>query len=187
VGGLLRHHVRAMAEADDDQLPISAIARQSETEPAEHTEEDTGAVPPTSRGLSPFLPAGRMLGDQTMVRTITLAAGSRLPAGDYTLIDCFCSDPACDCRRSIIQVFHDDRCVSMVAVGWETEAFYEAWCGQGPLDAQTLSELKGPAITMDSPDLVDPEAMLHCFRTLILDSAYFGVLKQHYRQIRQAL
>jgi len=122
-----------------------------------------------------FMPAGELLGATTRVRTLTIRGAPSLPDGSYSLLDCYCTDPACDCRKTMIQVHHERRFVSMISFGWESAAYYSTWYG-APCDEQTIREMQGPSIDISSPDRVPRQAML-AFFTSILDDDY----RQHFR------
>jgi len=74
-----------------------------------------------------FKPAGEVLGDGHPVRTVTISDEPRLPDGEYKFVDYYCTNKACDCRKTIIRIFHENRCVSIVNYGWENPKFYLKW------------------------------------------------------------
>ncbi len=132
-----------------------------------------------------FIPAGELLGATTRVRTLTLRGAPGLPDGAYSLVDCYCIDPDCDCRKTMIQVHLDHRFVSLIAFGWESAEYYTRWYGRN-LDERTLAEMKGPSIDILSPDLVQPEAML-AFFTSICEGDYRQHLQSQYVRFKTAL
>ena len=132
-----------------------------------------------------FIPAGEILGENSLVRSLTLSGHPVLPEGTYGLIDAYCTDPGCDCRKVMILVHLNERHVSTINYGWESEAFYRAWYGS-PLDAQTLSEMQGPSIDIGSPNLVQPKAMLAFFIKL-LDQRYREHFRDQYTRFRAAV
>ena len=79
--------------------------------------------------LSPFLPAGELLGPECQIRSVTLSADPYLPSGAYHFIDTYRPDNTCDCRKTIIQIFHEEKLVSIVSFGWENPKFYLRWLG----------------------------------------------------------
>ncbi|MEX2580057.1 MAG: SEC-C metal-binding domain-containing protein [Verrucomicrobiales bacterium] len=132
--------------------------------------------------ITPFAPAGEILGPECQVRSIVLADDPRLPDGEYTFVDTYCTDPACDCRKTIIQVMHDDRLVSLVNFGWERPKFYLRWLGPAA-DRDLAAEMSGLSIDIASPDRVSREGMLVLMNHL-LDDRWISMLKDHYRRIR---
>ncbi len=49
------------------------------------------------------------------VRFVQIGDGSFLPSGNYRFVDTYCVDPACDCRKTIIQVYHEDVIISLIS------------------------------------------------------------------------
>ena len=72
-----------------------------------------------------FIPAGEIIGAAHQVRTVGLRASRQLPDGDYRFVDTYCTDPSCDCRKTIILVYRNDVHVSTINFGWERESFYQ--------------------------------------------------------------
>ena len=134
-----------------------------------------------------FMAAGEILGNAARVRTLTIARHRDLPDGAYAMVDTYCTDPGCDCRKTMIQVHLDRRHVSTINFGWESPKFYARWYGAPPGD-RTLAEMKGPCIDLSSPDLdlVPPGAMLAFFSAL-LDAHYIEHLRSQYTRLRAAL
>lgn len=126
-----------------------------------------------------FVAAGEILGAAARVRTLTLAQHPELPDGSYAMVDTYCTDLGCDCRKTMILVHLDQRHVSTIHFGWESPAFYARWYGRA-LDDRTL------AIDLNSPDRVPPGAMLAFFGAL-LDARYIEHLRSQYARFRAAL
>lgn len=101
------------------------------------------------------------------------------------MVETYCTDPGCDCRKSMILVHLNERHVSTINFGWESPKFYARWYG-APLDARTLAEMKGPSIDLSSPNKVPPAAMLAFFSSL-LDELYIDHIRSHYKRFRAAL
>lgn len=133
--------------------------------------------------LSSFLPAGEILGPECQVRTVVIADAPYLPSGEYTFIDTYCGDNTCDCRRTIIQIFHDKKLVSVVSFGWESPKFYLRWLNSTK-DRKLADEMSGLTIDFSSPDLVSPKGILLLVNHL-LDEKWISMLKENYRLIRE--
>lgn len=133
--------------------------------------------------LSPFIPAGELLGPESQVRSVTLAADPYLPAGEYHFIDTYCSDNKCDCRKTIIQIFHDQKLVSIVSYGWESPKFYLRWLGS-TRDVELAKEMSGVSIDSSSPDRVSSKGILLLINHL-MDEKWIALLKENYRLIRK--
>ena len=134
--------------------------------------------------MNPFIPAGELLGPDCAVRSVVLADAPHLPDGEYTFVDSYCTDNTCDCRKTIIQIMHDGRIVSVVSFGWESPRFYLRWLGSAG-DCELADEMSGLSIDLSSPDLVSPKGILLLLNHL-LNEKWIGMLKEHYRLIRES-
>jgi len=57
-------------------------------------------------------------------------ARPRLPVKAYWLLEYYCDEPACDCRRVFLDVVADgwhSRVFASIHYGWETLEFYRPW------------------------------------------------------------
>lgn len=130
-----------------------------------------------------FIPAGELLGPDHQVRTVVINADPHLPDGEYCFVDSYCTEPGCDCRKTIIQVFHDDERVSIVSYGWESAKFYTAW--MKPLkDPKLAREMSGLSVDILGPDLVSPKDIL-TFMNRLMDETWIAKIKESYRRIRE--
>lgn len=132
-----------------------------------------------------FIAAGEILGAAAHVRTLTIAHHPELPDGAYAMVDAYCTDLDCDCRKTMILVHLDHRHVATINFGWESAEFYARRYGAA-LDDRTLADMKGPSIDLSSPDLVPPGAMLAFFSAL-LEPPYLEHLRLQYTHFRAAL
>lgn len=129
-----------------------------------------------------FIPAGDLIGLAHQVRTVRLRQNGQLPGGNYRFIDTHCTDPGCDCRKTMILVYRDDVHVSTINFGWEPAAFYQAWMGAASEDDLAIS-MSGASIDITSPDGVPPREMLALFHAL-LDEAWIAKFKLHYTGVK---
>ncbi len=132
-----------------------------------------------------FIPAGEIIGEKHQVRTVTIAQSPQLPDGEYSFIDTYCTDPRCDCRKTMIQVMHEGRLVSIINYGWESREFYRSWMGSSD-DGYPMPEMHGASIDITSPDLVSPNGVLGLFNSL-LNEMWVGKFKRHYREVKGAV
>ncbi|MEN9974380.1 MAG: motif [Verrucomicrobiota bacterium] len=135
--------------------------------------------------LSPFIPAGEILGPECQVRTVSIADAPYLPAGAYTFIDTYCTDNTCDCRKTIIQIIHDNKVVSIVSFGWESPIFYLRWLNSVQL-LELAKEMSGVSIDSTSPNLVSRQGILLLVKHL-MDKNWISRIKENYRLIRQTI
>lgn len=53
-----------------------------------------------------------------------------IPAGTYSFLEMFCTDPSCDCRRAMIRVVNENaKTEAFLSYGWENRQFYVDWMG----------------------------------------------------------
>jgi len=132
-----------------------------------------------------FIPAGEIIGDAHQVRTVTISQNPKLPDGEYSFIDAYCSNPKCDCRKTMIQVFHKDKLVSIINFGWESVSYYKKWMNIRE-DDNLMSEMHGASIDITSPDLVSADEMLALFNVLLND-IWIAKIKRHYSEVKTAI
>ncbi len=97
----------------------------------------------------------------------------------------YCSDPGCDCRKTMIQVMHNDRLVSIINYGWESAAFYKKWMGSSVED-KSFPAMNGASIDITSPNLVNGEGVLGLFNALLNDM-WIAKFKRHYKEVKGAV
>lgn len=120
-------------------------------------------------------------------RTITIMNHARIPTGNYGLIEMYCNEPACDCRRVFFDLYDSERGRSMaiIAYGWESEKFYAKWFGEG--DPETIRDLQGPVLNFGSPQSKYAPAFLALIEGILEDREYVSRLKRHYRIFKDAI
>lgn len=117
------------------------------------------------------------------MRTVVISDDPNLPDGEYTFIDTYCTDNTCDCRKTIIQIFHQKKHVSTVNYGWENPKFYLRWLNSTK-DRELAEEMSGLSIDYSSPDRVSPKGILILINHL-MDKKWISMLKENYRLIRK--
>ncbi len=132
-----------------------------------------------------FEAAGELIGSAHRVRTVELADIRELPDGEYMFVDMYCIDPGCDCRKTIIRVYHNGKHVSTLNYGWESPAFYPAfyrrWMRRGD-----DTGMAGVSVAFESPDLVSQRGILSLFMAL-LDERWTRGFKKHYAAVKKVL
>lgn len=121
------------------------------------------------------------------VRTFFAVNDPELPDDAYTLIEAYCNEPDCDCRRVFFNVYSQERqrVVAVVAYGWESRAFYREWLGMD--DPEAIRELKGPALNSLSRQSAFAPIILERVKEILKDPAYVERLKRHYRMFRETV
>jgi hypothetical protein len=132
-----------------------------------------------------FIPAGELIGDAHQVRTVRIARSPQLPDGEYSFVDMYCPDPECDCRKTMIQVLHNGKPVSMINYGWEPAEFYKKWMG-GRTEGNPCLPMDGATIDLASQNLVSKSGILGLFNALLND-VWIGKFKRHYKEFKSAV
>jgi hypothetical protein len=111
-----------------------------------------------------------------------------LPAGQYSMIEMYCDEPGCDCRRVLFMVVSRDfeKPLAIVNYGWESVDFYAR---RAPFLSRKMAEdLHGPSLNPGSPQSKMAPAILSLIREVVLqDPAYIERLKRHYAMVREAV
>src|SRR6266404_5222903 len=126
-----------------------------------------------------------LLESETKACTVrTPVAG--LPAGMYIFLEFYCTDPACDCRRVLLQVWgvKQDRVLACIHYGWETEEFYTEFCG----NPETARVLRAGVLDPDRRRSKVAPVLLRIFRVVLLrDKTYVARLKRHYEMFKRSI
>lgn len=125
-----------------------------------------------------FIPAGEIV-DNVQIRTVTISSDPNLPDGEYAFVDMYCTDDACDCRKTMVAVMHNGAQVATVDFGWETDAYYQKWMGG---EAAGMPKMSGASIAMCSKANLR-EGVLILFNHL-LNEQWIGKFKEHYRLVK---
>jgi hypothetical protein len=118
-------------------------------------------------------------------RAFTVMRNSELPSGTYSLVEMYCDERGCDCRRVFFSVISSvtKKMEAVIAFGWESPKFYEKWFGDN--DPAVIHELKGPALNTASPQSRNAPAILKTVENVVLcDTKYIDRLKRHYKMFR---
>ena len=113
---------------------------------------------------------------------IILGENEELPKGKYILLESYCTDSGCDCRRVFINVLHGEKILATIGYGWENVGFYEQWLGIKDM----AQEMKGPILELTGQQTEYSEALLKLFKKVILpDKIFVERLKNHYAMFKK--
>ena len=120
------------------------------------------------------------------MQTFVVPKGFKLlPPGDYGLLELFCEDQDCDCRRVILLVVRPDgknKIWATINFGWETADFYTEWSH----DPESAQEMASATLEPFGAQSKYSPALLDLCKTILRDSAYLDRLKRHYQMFRNA-
>ena len=113
-----------------------------------------------------------------------------LPADEYGLLEAYCDEEDCDCRRVFFNVVSRRRndVVAVVAYGWESEAFYRKWWGSesnNEIERLAINEMHGLVLNSASCQSELAPAILKLVAFLLEDPAYVARIKRHYRLFKE--
>lgn len=103
----------------------------------------------------------------------------------YPMIEFYCIDPACDCRRLMVNVYPDlslEEPLAIITYGWDSLAFYEKWLpGYDPV------ETKGPALEFYSPHTELAHRILERFKERLKEYPLDAIFARHYQAVKAEL
>jgi hypothetical protein len=107
-------------------------------------------------------------------RVINLFVSQRgVPAGSYGLLESYCPDPACDCRRVMLNVVEEkrpERFLASISYGFDRD-----------------EEMAGPFLDPLNPQSPYAEELLVLVERVVLsDPRYVARLERHYTLVKQA-
>lgn len=110
-----------------------------------------------------------------------------LPAGEYTLVEAFCDEQDCDCRRVMFDVVTPEHKtpVAVIAYGWETNHFYSKWFGKK--DENIIKMMQGPILNDMSEQGPYAGELLAMVKGVLKDESYVNRIKRHYKIFRDKL
>jgi len=122
-------------------------------------------------------------------RTLIIFNDPVLPSDEYGLIEMYCDEPGCDCRRVMFNVasWRTGKTLAVIAYGWESKAFYRKWYRYDEPE-NIIKELQGPVLNSMSPQSKLAPALLEkVTRFALQDQKYVNRLKRHYQMFRDAI
>jgi hypothetical protein len=139
-----------------------------------------------------YVPFPALFGEKGWYEMSIVGVGRHpiLPPDNYALVEAYCTDKNCDCRRVFINVLAQKRKepLAVIAYGWESEAYYRKWYGgkDDDLARMVVDEMMGPILNSASPQSKLAPALLELVRDLISkDPAYVARLKRHYQMFKE--
>ena len=111
---------------------------------------------------------------------------SDIPDGQYLLLDSYCDDPDCDCRRVMVNVVSCDdprNILATINYGWESVEFYKEFMYG---DEKSAGYATGAALDILNFQSDLAPAFLRIFEQT-LTQIYVETLKNHYKMFKQAI
>jgi hypothetical protein len=116
-----------------------------------------------------------------------LSPQTRAPITCYSLLEYYCEEPACDCRRVTLDVVSPElpgRIFASIGFGWETSDFYKKW-GQargllGPCKLRN-GVLDPSELNCDWADLL----LRHIRRNILRNPKQVALFRRHYELMKR--
>ena len=119
------------------------------------------------------------------MRTVIVTKGQSLPAGPYGLLEFYCDEVDCDCRRVLFQVIRPEtreKVWATINFGWETPEYYRKWSH----DADMANEMASASLEPLAPQTRHSAELLKLFASYVQpDAAYVARLKKHYAEVKR--
>ncbi len=124
---------------------------------------------------------------ETETRALIAINDPELPAGNYGLVEAYCDEVGCDCRRVFFNVYSEERneVVAIIAYGWENRKFYADWFGRN--DPRIIAELQGPILNLASYQSELAPILLNEIKYVLKDRNYVERIKRHYRMFKDLI
>ncbi len=114
-----------------------------------------------------------------------------LPADEYGLIEMYCNDENCDCRRVFFDVVSRKReeTIAVVTYGWEPASYYQRWFGGSDeeISRMAVDEMAGLGLNSASHQSKIAPAALELVRDLLKDKNYMERIKRHYKMFKETV
>jgi hypothetical protein len=121
--------------------------------------------------LVPFVRLFREKGEAE-TRVLTTQGHAHLPDDAYALVESYCVDPTCHCRRVMLNVFsrRGQRILASIGFGFDRD-----------------DEFAGPYLDPLNPQSEYAEVLLKLTKPILADPTYVARLESHYYQVKGAV
>ena len=121
-------------------------------------------------------------------RSLIIRGDPELPDDIYSLMELYCDEENCDCRRVFFNVCSENtkKILAVVTYGWEKRQYYIDWMSDD--DPDIIDSLVGVNLNLDSFQSSFAQALLAKIDFVLKnDIAYVERLKRHYKIFRMAI
>lgn len=130
-----------------------------------------------------FTTPNYVLGGEATFRTIVIKSHPSLPDGEYQFLENYCTEPNCDCRKTIITIKHNGEPVGSIDYGWETLKFYKKW---NRVEPEFAKEMVGLSINPLFDFQLNCNDLLDLVKEL-MDDKWTSRIKNTYRKFRREI
>ncbi|MFZ3168466.1 MAG: hypothetical protein WA130_12690 [Candidatus Methanoperedens sp.] len=106
-------------------------------------------------------------------RSIIISNNTKIPNGIYGLLESYCDELNCDCRRIFINVVSRDSPADILATisyGWDTPEFYKKWMGRA--EPNLIDMMTQPYLEIGCVQSKYANDFLELFQEIIKDKSY---------------
>lgn len=114
-------------------------------------------------------------------RSLIIAKNKKIPTGIYGLLESYCDELNCDCRRVFINVVSQGspaEILATISYGWETPEFYKKWMRWA--DPELIEMMTHPHLAIGCWQSEYAKDFLDLFQAVIKDTKYVERLARHY-------
>ena len=135
----------------------------------------------------PMVPFFSKVGDRAFkeMHTLVVMTGKALPSGPYGLLEFYCDEVDCDCRRVLFHVIRPDtgeKVWATINFGWETPEYYRTWARDG----QMAKEMAAASLEPFQTQTKYSAELLALFIDYVQpNTAYVACLKRHYAEVKR--
>ncbi|MEK7560652.1 MAG: hypothetical protein AAB539_01715 [Patescibacteria group bacterium] len=142
--------------------------------------------------MGEFIPFVELCGESAEIETreILVSASLRqdaVPTGTYALLESYCADTDCDCRKVMISMISKEsqKMLATIGYGWENEQFYIDWMSG---DEEMGRKLTGAYLEPGGKQSHYARACLQLFQQIVANEpSLVDSMKRHYKIFRQRL
>jgi hypothetical protein len=135
----------------------------------------------------PMVPFFSKVGERAFkeMRTLVVMKGETLPSGPYGLLEFYCDEIDCDCRRVLFHIIRPDtgeEVWATISFGWETPEYYRRWSRDGEM----ADEMAGASLDPFGPQTKHSAELLALFADHAQPNAgYIARIKKHYAEVKR--
>jgi hypothetical protein len=121
-----------------------------------------------------LIPFVHLFPDQAIAETRTMTTRNHpvLPDDEYALVEAYCADPQCDCRRVMLNVLarrQGKNCLASISFGFDRD-----------------EKMAGPFLDPLNPQSQYADVLLDLVTMVLADPTYLARLESHYHQVKRA-
>jgi len=121
---------------------------------------------------------------ETKVVQILRSGINTPPVGEYAIVESFCDDRKCDCRKAMLNVIainQPGKILATIGFGWESISFYAAWAGG---DQELAKQMVGTYLEPLCIQSKYSEYFCNIIADMVKDESFKSRILRHYQLFR---